>query len=195
MLCHVLMLILLLFLLLTCCADCGVSERPAAYPFLRYCCAVGWWSWHLFLRCFALHRQRGSAPASLVAGHNREGLLVFIGRRKYRRILDASCAEADVRVRIRGRIVAVHRQRGQVRVVSVVAAAETTNRRISAAALSFCHRTQPHHLTGTPIPLCALVGGMDFCFNDVAPHLRTMPTKCRLGFTRRKKTEATPPSG
>lgn len=36
MLCHVLMLILLLFLLLTCCADCGVSERPAAYPFLCY---------------------------------------------------------------------------------------------------------------------------------------------------------------
>ena len=43
-----------------------------------------------------------------------------------------------------------------------------------------CERTQPHHLTGTPIPLCALVGGMDFCFNDVAPHLHSIRTKCRL---------------
>ena len=103
-------------------------------------------------------------------------------------------AEADVRVRVRGRVVSVHRQRGQVRVVSVVAAAETTNRRISAAALSFCHRTQPHHLTGTPIPLCALAGGMDFCFNDVAPHLHTMRAKCRLGFTT-KKIEAIPIAG
>ena len=100
-------------------------------------------------------------------------------------------AEADVRVRVRGRIVSVHRQRGQVRVVSVVAAPEATDRRISAAALSFCERTQPHHLTGTPIPLCALVGGMDFCFNDVAPHLHTMRAKCRLGFTA-KKNEAIP---
>ena len=57
---------------------------------------------------------------------------------------------------------------------------------VSAAALSF-QRTQPHHRTGTPIPLCALVGGMDFCFNDVAPHLHTMRAKCRLGFTRQKK--------
>ena len=95
-------------------------------------------------------------------------------------------AEADVRVRVRGRVVSVHRQRGQVRVVSVVATAETTNRRISAAALSFCERTQPHHLTGTPILLCALVGGMDFCFNDVAPHLHTMRAKFRLGFTAKK---------
>ena len=60
---------------------------------------------------------------------------------------------------------------------------------VSAAALF-----QPHHLTGTPIPLCALVGGMDFCFNDVAPHLRTMPSIPRLGFTQ-QKTEATPLSG
>ena len=60
---------------------------------------------------------------------------------------------------------------------------------VSAAALF-----QPHHLTGTPIPLCALVGGMDFCFNDVAPHLHTMRAKCRLGFTA-KKTEAIPIAG
>ena len=58
---------------------------------------------------------------------------------------------------------------------------------VSAAALSFCERTQPHHLTGTPIPLCALVGGLDFCFNDVAPHLHTMRVIPCLGFTRRKK--------
>ena len=43
---------------------------------------------------------------------------------------------------------------------------------VSAAALF-----QPHHLTGTPIPLCALVGGLDFCFNDVAPHLCTIRVK------------------
>ena len=53
---------------------------------------------------------------------------------------------------------------------------------VSAAALF-----QPHHLTGTPIPLCALVGGLDFCFNDVAPHLHTMRVIPCLGFTRRKK--------
>ena len=98
-------------------------------------------------------------------------------------------AEADVRVRIRGRVVRVHRQRGQFRVVSVVAAEKATNRPYSAAALF-----QPHHLTGTPIPLCALVGGMDFCFNDVAPHLHTMRAKCRLGFTE-KKIEAIPIAG
>ena len=81
-------------------------------------------------------------------------------------------AEADVRVRVRGREVRVHRQRRQVRVVSVVTAEKATNRPYSAAALF-----QPHHLTGTPIHLCALVGGMDFCFNDVAPHLHTMRAK------------------
>lgn len=90
-------------------------------------------------------------------------------------------AEADVRVRVRGRVVRVHRQRRHVRVVSVVTAEKATNRPYSAAALF-----QPHHLTGTPIPLCALVGGMDFCFNDVAPHLHTMRAKCRLGFTAKK---------
>ena len=52
---------------------------------------------------------------------------------------------------------------------------------VSAAALF-----QPHHLTGTPIPLCALVGGMDFCVVDVAPHLHTMPSLPRQGFTRQK---------
>ena len=97
-------------------------------------------------------------------------------------------AEADVRVRVRGRVVRVHRQRRQVRVVSVVTAEKATNRPYSAAALF-----QPHHLTGTPIPLCALVGGMDFCFNDVAPHLHTMREKCLLGFTA--KNEAIPIAG
>ena len=98
-------------------------------------------------------------------------------------------AEADVRVRIRGRIVAVHRQRRQVRVVSVVAAAETTNRRISAAALSFYERTQPHQLAATPIRLPHLAAGLDFCFVDAGPHLHTMLANCHLGFTR-QKTEA-----
>jgi hypothetical protein len=35
---------------------------------------------------------------------------------------------------------------------------------------------------------------MDFCFNDVAPHLHTMRAKCRLGFTA-KKNEAIPIAG
>ena len=65
---------------------------------------------------------------------------------------------------------------------------------VDAAAFLCSKNSQPHHLTGTPIPLCALVGGMDFCFNDVAPHLHTMLSIPRLGFTR-QKTEATPPSG
>ena len=114
--------------------------------------------------------------------------------RAYVLLYCVTVAEADVRVRVRGRVVRVHRQRRQVRVVSVVAAPEATDRPYSAATLSFCERTQPHHLTGTPIPLCALVGGMDFCFNDVAPHLHTMRAKCRLGFTA-KKIEAIPIAG
>ena len=97
-----------------------------------------------------------------------------------------SVAEADVRVRVRGRVVSVHRQRGQVRIVRVVAAAETTNRRISAAALSFCERTQPHQLAATPIRLPHLAAGLDFCFVDAGPHLHTMLSIPRLGFTRRK---------
>lgn len=35
---------------------------------------------------------------------------------------------------------------------------------------------------------------MDFCFNDVAPHLHTMRAKYRLGFTA-KKIEAIPIAG
>jgi hypothetical protein len=35
---------------------------------------------------------------------------------------------------------------------------------------------------------------MDFCFNDVAPHLHTMRAKCRLGFTA-KKNEVIPVNG
>jgi hypothetical protein len=58
---------------------------------------------------------------------------------------------------------------------------------VSAAAFLCSKNSQPHHLTGTPIPLCALVGGLDFCFNDVAPHLHTMRVIPCLGFTRRKK--------
>ena len=74
-----------------------------------------------------------------------------------------SVAEADVRVRVRVRIVSVHRQRRQVRVVSVVAAAETTNRRISAAALSFLLKNSTSPPAGTTLPVCRLVDGMDFC--------------------------------
>ena len=162
---------------MTCCADSKVSERLAAYPLLRSFLRGRLVVLAPFPALFRSLRQRGSAPASSCSGLSMGGLICCCW---------LIVAEADVRVRVRGRVVSVHRQRGQVRVVSVVATAETTNRRISAAALSFCERTQPHHLTGTPIPLCALVGGMDFCFNDVAPHLHTMRAKCRLGFTAKK---------
>lgn len=163
---------------MTCCADLPLLDYVAAYPLLRS-----------FLRgrlmVLAPFPALFRSPASA-----RLCTCLFMLRSKQSRAYVfrycVSVAEADVRVRVRGRIVRVHRQRRQVRVVSVVATAETTNRRISAAALSFCERTQPHQLTGTPIPLCALVGGMDFCFNDVAPHLHTMRAKCRLGFTAKK---------
>jgi len=113
--------------------------------------------------------------------------LIWTSRRENRLAHCVTVAEADVRVRVRGRVVRVHRQRRQVGVVSVVTTEETTDRPYSAAALF-----QPHHLTGTPIPMCALVGGMDFCFNDVAPHLHTIRAKCRHGFTQRKKKRSSP---
>ena len=177
----------IIFFFSTCCADSKVSERLAAYPFLRS-----------FLRgrlvVLAPFPALFRSPASA-----RLCTCLFMLRSKQSRAYMfrycVTVAEADVRVRVRGRVVSVHRQRRQVRVVSVVATAKATDRRISAAALSFCERTQPHHLTGTPIPLCALVGGMDFCFNDVAPHLHTMRAKCRLGFTAKKKIEAIPITG
>ena len=99
--------------------------------------------------------------------------------------LSVSVAEADVRVRIRGRIVAVHRQ--QVRVVSVVAAQEATNRPVSTAAFSFCHRTQPHQLAATPIRMFRLAAGMDFCFNGAGLHLYTVRAKCCSGITTKKE--------
>lgn len=99
----------------------------------------------------------------------------------------ATCAEADVRVRVRGRVVSVHRQRGQVRVVSVVAAAETTNRRISAAALSFCERTQPHQLAATPIRIPHGRLAWISVSLRVGTPLYTIPAKTLLGFTGQKK--------
>ena len=56
--------------------------------------------------------------------------------RAYRGYCYVTVAEADVRVRIRGRVVSVHRQRGQVRVVSVVAAPETTDTRQCSRLIS-----------------------------------------------------------
>ena len=158
---------------MTCCAASKVSERLAAYPLLRS-----------FLRgrlvVLAPFPALFRSPASA-----RLCTCLFMLRSSNRGLI-CCCwlivAEADVRVRVRGRVVRVHRQRRQVRVVSVVTAEKTTNRPYSAAALF-----QPHHLTGTPIPLCVLVGGMDFCFNDVAPHLHTMRAKFRLGFTAKKR--------
>ena len=101
--------------------------------------------------------------------------------------LSVSVAEADVRIRVRGRIVRVHRQRRQVRVVSVVAAQEATNRPVSTAAFSFCHRTQPHQLAATPIRMSHLAAGMDFCFNGAELHLYTIRAKNCSGITTKKR--------
>ena len=150
----------------TCCADSKVSERLAAYPFLCYC---------LHGRLVVLTPFHCVVPLSIVSEALHLPLwLQVTTARAYRDYCCVSVAEADVRVRVRGRVVSVHRQRGQVRVVSVVAAAETTNRRISAAALSFCHRTQPHQFAATPIRLHPLATGMDFRFIGAVPHLHTM---------------------
>ena len=119
----------IIYFVLTCCADSKVSERLAAYPLLRS-----------FLRgrlvVLAPFPALFRSPASA-----RLCTCLFMLRSKQSRAYVfrycVTVAEADVRVRVRGRVVSVHRQRRQVRVVSVVAAAETTNRRISAAALSF----------------------------------------------------------
>ena len=176
MLCHVDVLILLCFVL-TCCADCGVSERPAAYPFLCYClhgrlvvlapflCVVplSIVSEALHLPLHA-HVKQSRAYWFLMAGGSEDSWLSGLA---------SSVAAADVRVRVRGRIVSVHRQRGQVRVVSVVAAPEATDRPYSAAALSFCERTQPHQLAATPIRLPHLAASLDSCFVDAGPHLYT----------------------
>ena len=127
-------------------------------------------------------RQRGSAPASSCSGLSNRGLISYC----------VSVAEADVRVRVRGRVVSVHRQRGQVRVVRVVAAAEATNRRDSAAAflscMSLCHSDCSKNSTsppaGTPIPACRLTDGMDFlCIEAVAPPPYINPSKRLMGFT------------
>ena len=65
-------------------------------------------------------RQRGSAPASSCSGLSNRGLIDYVC---------TLVAEADVRVRVRGRVVRVHRQRRQVRVVRVVTATEATHQR------------------------------------------------------------------
>ena len=65
---------------------------------------------------------------------------------------------------------------------------------VSAAAFLCSKNSQPHQLAATPIRLPHLAAGLDFCFVDAGPHLHTMLSIPRLGFTR-QKTEATPPSG
>ena len=49
--------------------------------------------------------------------------------------------------------------------------------RASAAALSFCERTQPHQLAATPIRIPHLAAGMDFCFDGAGSHLHTIRAK------------------
>ena len=62
----------------TCCADSKVSERLAAYPLLRSLLRGRLVVLAPFPALFRSLRQRGSAPASLVAGHNREGLYASV---------------------------------------------------------------------------------------------------------------------
>ena len=90
----------------TCCADSKVSERLAAYPFLRSFLRGRLVVLAPFPALFRSLRQRGSAPASSCSGQSNRGLICFC--------LCSwlfTCAEADVRVRVRGRIVSVHRKR------------------------------------------------------------------------------------
>ncbi len=58
--------------------------------------------------------------------------------------------ETDVRVRVRGRIVSVHRKRGQIRVVGVVATPETTDRTVHCSRhISEETSLQPSHSVAT----------------------------------------------
>lgn len=134
MLCHVDVLIVLFFIFqretaehyVTCCADSKVSERLAAYPLLRS-----------FLRGRlvvlapfpALFRSPASARLCtclfMLRSSNRG--LMWTSRRRNRLAHCVSVAEADVRVRVRGRVVSVDVQRRQVRIVSVVTATEATH--------------------------------------------------------------------
>lgn len=159
MLCHVLMLILLLFLLLTCCADCGVFERPAAYPFLCYCLHGRL----VVLAPFpALFRSLSSARFCTCLFGCRSQPRGLIGLFAYQ--LPKPMFEFAFEGELLAFIV-----NGDRFVLLALLPRRKPRTPVSAAALF-----QPHHLTGTPIPLCALVGGLDFCFNDVAPHLHTM---------------------
>ena len=57
---------------------------------------------------------------------------------------------------------------------------------VSAAALLCSKNYQPHQLAATPIHLPHLAAGLDFCFVDAGPHLHTMLSIPRMGFTRQK---------
>ena len=78
------------------------------------------------------------------------------------------CAERDVRVRVRWRVVGVHVQRRQVRVVSVVATNKAANGPSSAAALSFLKEL--NLTTGGYYPSLAPFGRWPgFLISEVAP--------------------------
>ena len=66
-------------------------------------------------------------------------------------------AEADVRIRIRRRVVSVQRKRGVNAIVSVVTSQKATNPQCSSLI-----STSP--IAGTPIPTCSLAIGMDFFY-------------------------------
>ena len=104
---------------------------------------------------FGSLRQPGSAPASSCSGQAIEGLY----------LIGVSCAEPDVRVRVRGRVVSVHRQRGQVRVVRVVTATEATHQPGQCSRL-IIPKNSTSPATATPIRLRHLVAGMDFVYCD-----------------------------
>ena len=121
-----------------------------------------------FPALFRSLRQRGSAPASFCSGLSIGGL-IDNGCDESQPGL--TCAETEVRVRVRWRVVTVHVQRGQIRVVSVVATDEPTGRPHSAAAFLFMsplsggvskNSTSPAR--GYSDSRVLLAAGMDFCF-------------------------------
>ena len=91
-------------------------------------------------------------------------------------------AEADVRVRVRGRVVSVHRQRGQVRVVRVVTATEATHQ---PSVQPPYHSNELNLTTGgysdSRVPFDRWHGFL--CIVAVAPLPYINPSKSLLGFT------------
>ena len=151
----------IIFFVLTCCADSKVSERLAAYPILRSFLRGRLW---LLTTFHALFRSPASARLCtclfMLRSSNRG--LIWTSRRRNRLVHCVSVAEADVRVRVRGRVVSVDVQRRQVRVVRVVTTAKTAHQRQCSRLIVPKNSTSP--ATATPIRLRHLVAGLDFLY-------------------------------